>query len=238
VAAALVPAQITVGHWAAHEVFRNEPAKFAAVEILPRTGADVPETLGGVLLDGEVRYGIRIPGMASFLAGYRRGTVIPGLDSIPAEVRPTAPQVTIVHLAFDLMVGTAFLLLGLAGWFAAGWWRRHDLPRSRWFLRAATLSGVVALISLECGWFVTEVGRQPWTVNGLLLTRDAVTPVAAGGKLWLVLAVTVAVYTAVGVATVLVLRSMHRRWSGGEEFDVPYGPEAPLESALPETIRG
>jgi cytochrome d ubiquinol oxidase subunit I len=92
----------------------------------------------------------------------------------------------------------------------------------------------VSLISLECGWVVTEVGRQPWTVQGLLLTRDAVTGVDV--NLWWFLALILVVYTAVGIATVLVLRSMRRRWAAGEDPDVPYGPEAPLEAALPETV--
>jgi cytochrome d ubiquinol oxidase subunit I len=234
VAAALVPAQILVGHWAAHEVYRNEPAKFAAVEILPRTGGNVPETIGGVLVDGRVRYGVRIPGLASFFAGYRRDTVIRGLDAVPPPVRLSPALVTTVHLAFDVMVLTAFMLLALGLWFALGWWRRRDLPESRWFLRGAAASGVVSLISLECGWVVTEVGRQPWTVQGLLLTRDAVTGVDV--NLWWVLALILVIYTAVGIATVLVLRSIRRRWAAGEDPGVPYGPEAPLEAALPETV--
>jgi cytochrome d ubiquinol oxidase subunit I len=237
VAAVLVPAQIVVGHWAAHEDFKNEPAKFAAIEILPRTGGNVPETIGGVLVDGKVRYGIRIPGLASFLTDYHRDTPIRGLDSIPAAVRPNPRLVSVVHLAFDVMVFTALLLLALAGWFGFGWWRRRTLPRSRWFLRGAAVSGVLSIISLESGWVVTEVGRQPWTVNGLLLTREAVTPAAAPRTLWLVLAATVVVYSGVGTATILVLRSMRRRWAAGEDLGVPYGPEAPLEAALPETIR-
>jgi cytochrome d ubiquinol oxidase subunit I len=234
VAAALVPAQILVGHWAAHEVYRNEPAKFAAVEILPRTGGNVPETIGGVLVDGRVRYGVRIPGLASFFAGYRRDTAIQGLDAVPPPVRLSPALVSTVHLAFDVMVLTAFMLLALGLWFALGWWRRRDVPESRWFLRGAAASGVVALISLECGWVVTEVGRQPWTVQGLLLTRDAVTGVDV--NLWWFLALILVVYTAVGIATVLVLRSMRRRWAAGEDPGVPYGPEAPLEAALPETV--
>jgi cytochrome d ubiquinol oxidase subunit I len=124
------------------------------------------------------------------------------------------------------MVGTAFLLLGLALWFALAWWRHRDLPRSRWFLRCAAVSGLLALVSLEAGWVVTEVGRQPWTVVGLLLTRDAV---ATSGNIWLFFAGTVVIYAAIGVSTVLVLRMMHRRWRvlDGANVDVPYGPSPP-----------
>jgi cytochrome d ubiquinol oxidase subunit I len=226
VAAAVMPFQIVVGDTMAREVFYNEPAKFASIEILSRTDTHVPETLAGVLVGGRVRFGIRIPSGASLLAGFKPSTRIHGLDAVPGAVRPPARLVNIVHLGFDVMVATAFALLGLSGWFAVSWWRHHDLPRSRWFLRGAALAGTVSVISLESGWVVTEVGRQPWTVHGLLLTRDAVT---TSGNLWLFFAATLVVYGAVGAATVLVLRSMQRRWrdSTEGEMDVPYGPGPP-----------
>jgi cytochrome bd ubiquinol oxidase subunit I len=229
VASLVIPAQIFVGDVAAREVFQKEPAKFAAVESLPTTGDHVPETLGGVLTSqGQVRYGLRIPNGASLLAGFSRDTRIRGLDAIPPAVRPPPRLVTIVHLSFDVMVGTAFLLLGLALWFALGWWRRRDLPRSRWFLRCAALAGLVSLVSLEAGWVVTEVGRQPWTVVGLLLTRDAVT---TSGNVWLFFAGTLVIYAAIGTGAVLALRLMHHRWRAHDDVEVPYGPERPPEPA-------
>ncbi len=234
VAAVVIAPQIFVGDVAAREVFKNEPAKFAAIEMLSTTGDHVPETLGGVLSpDGRVRYGLAIPSGASLLAGFSRSTRVQGLDAVPVEVRPQPRLVSIVHLSFDVMVGSAFLLLGLAAWFALGWWRRRDIPRSRWFLRCAALSGLVALVSLEAGWVVTEVGRQPWTVVGLLLTRDAV---ATSGNLWLFFSGTLVIYVTIGLGTVLVLRIMHRRWMArpDEEVEVPYGPERPAERAAPE----
>jgi len=217
VAAAVMPVQIVVGDMIAQHVFQTEPAKFAAIEILPHTRAHAPETIGGVLSHGHVRYGIRIPGLASWLAGRSPATRVRGLGAIPAAVRPADHLVNVVHLSFDVMVGTAFALLGLGGWFAATWWRRRDLPRTRWFLRAAAAAGVVSVVCLEAGWVVTEVGRQPWTVNGLLLTRDAVT---TSGNVWPFFAATVVILTSVGVAAVLVLRAMSRRWSTLDNGDV------------------
>src|SRR5882757_2398504 len=230
-AAVIMPVQIFVGDVAAREVFAHEPAKFATIEALPRTSTHVPEVLGGVLVDGEVRYGIEIPYGASILAGYRPDTKIAGLDAIPAEYRPAPRLVNTAHLAFDVMVGTGFALLGLAAWFAWAWWRRRDLPRSTWFLRCSAIAGVVSIISLECGWIVTEVGRQPWTVGGLLLTRDAVT---RSGNVWYFFAGALLIYTVVGIATILVLRGMRRRWAAGaeDERDVPYGPSGPEEAQL------
>jgi cytochrome d ubiquinol oxidase subunit I len=138
-------------------------------------------------------------------------------------VRPADRLVNTVHLAFDTMVGTGFALLALAAWFAIAWWRRRELPRSRWFLRAAAPAGVVAIVSLESGWVVTEVGRQPWTVTGLLLTRDAVT---VSGNVWAFFSGAVVICVAVGAGAVVVLRTMRRRWAAtaGEPVDVPYGP--------------
>ncbi|AWW35910.1 cytochrome ubiquinol oxidase subunit I [Streptomyces cadmiisoli] len=224
VAAIAMPLQFLVGDTIARQVFDREPAKFAAIELVPTTGDHVPETLGGILIDGQVRYGIDIPDAASILAGFSPSTEIQGLDAIPAEVRPDDSLVNIVHLAFDVMVGTATLLLLLAAWFAWLWWRRREVPTNRWFLRGASVAGLVALVSLESGWVVTEVGRQPWTVVGLLLTEDAVT---TEGNLWPLFAAVLAIYVCVAAGAVVVLRGMRRRWqqAGTDAVAVPYGPE-------------
>jgi cytochrome d ubiquinol oxidase subunit I len=228
VAAVVMPFQIFVGDLAAREVFDKEPAKFAAIELLPRTSGHVPETLGGVMINGQPRFGIDIPDGASLLAGYRPSTQIRGLDAVPSEFRPPDHLVSLVHLSFDMMVGTGFLLLGLAAWFAFWWWRRREMPTDRWYLRCAAISGLVALASLESGWVVTEVGRQPWTVVGHLLTRDAV---QTSGNLWPFFTATLIIYAAVGVIAVLTLRSMSRRWRTAPEQDVgvPYGPAQPAD---------
>jgi len=120
-------------------------------------------------------------------------------------------------------VGIGFALLALSVWFAVVWWRRRAVPEGTWLLRAVAISGAAALVALECGWVVTEVGRQPWTVVGLLLTRDAVNTT---GNLWLFFAATLALYIAVGAGTFAVLGMMRNRWGRGTaaEADVPYGP--------------
>ncbi|MFB7775257.1 cytochrome ubiquinol oxidase subunit I [Streptomyces bauhiniae] len=224
-AAVALPVQIFVGDTIARQVFDSEPAKFAAIELLPTTGTHVPETLGGVLIDGEVRYGIQVPWVASMLAGFKPSTRIQGLEAVPADIRPTTAQVNIVHWAFDIMVGTSMLMLAVAAWFVWLWWkRRHTLQTNRWFLGAASLCGIVSILSLESGWVTTEVGRQPWIVVGLLRTRDAVT---TQGNLWPTFAGVLVLYLAVGTGAIWVLLSMKRRWRGrgDENVPVPYGPD-------------
>jgi cytochrome bd ubiquinol oxidase subunit I len=128
-----------------------------------------------------------------------------------------------VHLAFDIMVGVGFLLLGLVAWLALAWWRRRDLPRSRWFLRAASLAGMASVLALEAGWIVTEVGRQPWIVYRVMRTSDAVT---TSPGIWGSFTAVMIVYAALAIAVVLVLRGMAARWQSREtdEAEVPYGP--------------
>jgi cytochrome bd ubiquinol oxidase subunit I len=222
VAAVAIPLQIVMGDVIARYVFDAEPAKFAAIEAAPDTRTHAPEMLGGILVDGKVKYGIPIPDGASLLSGFSPDTKVKGLDAIPADVRPPDHLVSIVHLSFDVMVGTGFALFGLALWFAWLWWRSRTTEPNRWFLRAVAVSGVVSMVSLESGWIVTEVGRQPWTVVGLLLTRDAV---QTSGNLWPLFIGAVVIYAGVTVGAVYALRALRQRWAAGESTSVPYGPD-------------
>ncbi len=204
VAAALTPVQIGVGDWIAHFVATNQPVKLAAMEGVFETDTGVPLHLGGIAIDGELRYAIEIPYGLSLLAHWDPHAEIMGLNEVPEEHRP---PVNVVHPAFQIMVVMGFALLGLAIWAAWAWVRRRDLPTSRWFLRAAALSGVAAVLALEAGWTVTEVGRQPWIVYGVMLTEDAVNP--APGLVWGFVLVT-AVYAILTIATIYVLRRLAR----------------------------
>ena len=149
-----------------------------SIEMVPETSSDVPEVLFGHLNSkGEVVGGIPIPGLASILSDPSDGTstVIKGLNEIPAEDRPTTHEVNVTHLAWDLMVGLGTLLFLLTLWYWASWIFRRDMPQSRWFLRVAAASGVLAVITLEAGWTVSEVGRQPWIVYEKMKVEDAAT---------------------------------------------------------------
>jgi cytochrome d ubiquinol oxidase subunit I len=130
-----------------------------------------------------------------------------------------------LHWAFDTMVGICTLLILLGLWLGIGWLRKKDFPQSRWFLRATAVSGVVAAVALECGWIVTEVGRQPWIVYNVMRTSDAVTD-ASG--VWVTFAAVLALYVALAAALIITLRAMSRRWRDADEDAVegPYDPES------------
>jgi cytochrome d ubiquinol oxidase subunit I len=228
VAAIATPIQLFVGDTAARAVADDQPAKFAGFECIYKSGDDQAEHIGGICHDGKVTGAISIPGLDSLLVGFSTSTHVTGLDQIPDDEEP--PALTMLHLAFDTMVGIGTALFLLAVWFAISWWRKRDLPSTRWFLRICAVAGVAAVIALECGWIVTEVGRQPWIVNGFMRTSDAVTP-AKG--IWWIFGLTMALYAALGATAILVLRGLSRRWREGrpeEPGEVPYSPPAGRES--------
>jgi cytochrome bd ubiquinol oxidase subunit I len=224
----LAPIQFIVGDTAAREIAKDQPIKFAAMECVQTTSTNVSEYIGGRCTEDGVKDGIGIPGLNSWLAGFSTDTEVIGLDTVPARDRP--PANTLLHWAFDVMVGigSALILLGL--WFGFAWWRRRDIPQTKWFLRAVAVSGVATIVALESGWIVTEVGRQPWIVYEVMRTKDAVTD--AGG-IWVTFGLVLALYTALGAAAILVLRSMARRWREGDvpDEEVPYGPRDPAPPA-------
>jgi cytochrome bd ubiquinol oxidase subunit I len=115
------------------------------------------------------------------------------------------------------------------------WWRRHRLPAARLFWLLGTVSGLAAIIAMECGWVVTEVGRQPWVVYQLQTTTQAATTDGAPVNNALSIAslsVVIVLYAVLGVATILILRLLARRWRRADTEDtaVPYGPR-PLRGA-------
>ncbi|HET8566428.1 MAG TPA: cytochrome ubiquinol oxidase subunit I [Solirubrobacterales bacterium] len=216
------PIQLYVGDTAARSVARDQPAKFAGMECIQESGPHQAEYIGGICTSGGVKGAIRIPNLDSFLVGFSSHTRVTGLNDIPADERP--PVNTLLHLAFDTMVGIGTGLLLLGAWLAVVWWRRRDIPRTPWFLRIVAVSGAGAILALWCGWIVTEVGRQPWIVYQHMRTSEAVT--GAQG-IWFTFALVLLLYAAMGTIAILVLRAMSRRWreSGTDaEAGAPYAP--------------
>jgi cytochrome d ubiquinol oxidase subunit I len=158
------------GDLSAHFVAHWQPAKLAAMEGQFKTERGAPLRVGGWPDEtaGETRYALEIPRGLSLLAFKDPGAEVKGLQDWP--------PVAIVHVAFQVMVGLgSFMALVSA---AALWlmWRRRELTRHRWLLRALVLAAPMGFICTEAGWVVTEVGRQPWIIYGLMRTAEAVTP--------------------------------------------------------------
>ena len=225
----LAPIQFAVGDTAARAIAEDQPIKFAAMECVQHTHTHVTEYLGGVCTDDGVKGGIGIPNLDSWLVGFSSDTEVTGLDSVPPDERP--PANTLLHWSFDVMVGIGTAMIALGAWFGFVWWRRRDIPKTPWFLRVVAVSGVAAILAMEAGWIVTEVGRQPWIVYKVMRTEEAVT--GASG-IWLTFSIVLVLYTALGVATILILRNLARRWRE-EGVDAVRGPYEPRpRPPLPE----
>jgi cytochrome bd ubiquinol oxidase subunit I len=228
VACIAAPLQFVVGDSAARAIAKDQPVKFAGMECVDQTATHVTEYIYGRCTANGVKGGLGIPGFDSFLVGFSTSTKVTGLNSVPPNDRP--PANTMLHWAFDTMVGICTAMMALGLWLLVVWLRKRDMPKTRWFLRAVAVSGVAAVVALECGWIVTEVGRQPWVVYNVLRTKDAATQ-ASG--VWVTFALILVLYAALGTALVVVLRAMARRWRafGDEDGGAPYGPtaDAPAE---------
>jgi cytochrome d ubiquinol oxidase subunit I len=132
------------------------------------------------------------------------------------------------------MVGLGTLLFLLSAWYWIAWIFRRDMPRSKLFLRVASVAGVAAVLAMEAGGVVTEVGRQPWIVRGHMTVEDAAT---GNEGVWITFIVVVVIYLALATTVVLVLRSMSRRYRRQVALvdrDVPYGPREPLPETTEE----
>lgn len=209
----LAPVQVAVGDLAARLVGEQQPVKLAAMEAQWETQADAPLHIGGIPLPDreETVFAIEIPGGLSWLAYGRTGAVVTGLKAVPP---PDRPNVILVHLAFQLMVAIGFGLLGMGIWALASRVRRGRLPDGPWFLRAAVLAGPASFVAIETGWIVTEVGRQPWIVQGVMRTADAVTTRPGIG---LQLVVTIGVYVLLAFACTKLLLQLARSPRGPVE---------------------
>lgn len=202
VAAVTTVAQPLTGHTIAEQVAHNQPVKLAALEGLWETQRRAPFTVGG-WPDEEAettRYALEIPGMLSWLAYGEVDAEVLGLSDVPPEDRP---PVVVTHLAYQLMLATAAgmgAVAALGGLLAVA---RRRLPVERWFLLLVVAASPLGMIGIEAGWTATEVGRQPWVIQGVMRTADAVTPMPG---LTVPFTVFTLLYLVLGVLTVGLLR--------------------------------
>ncbi len=242
-AAVAALAQPVSGHVAGLRLAGGQPSKLAAMELATTTERGAPLRIGGVLRDGKPAWSIDIPRLGSLIATNDPDGEIPGLDQFAPDERPADGLVTVVHLSFQAMIGlgTALALLGL--WWLVVRWRvarrgragrgpGRDLLADRRFLWLAVLAGPASIAALELGWVTTEVGRQPWIVYRVMRIEEAV---ATGNSVWATFAGLATLYLGLIAGTVVVLRSMARRWRAGEGADLPtpYSHPAPVGEGRP-----
>jgi cytochrome d ubiquinol oxidase subunit I len=170
-----IPFQIFDGDLSARSLVDLQPAKLAAMEGVFHTEKGVPIKIGGIVDDktGQVLYAIVIPDGLSILGKGDPNAPITGLDAFAPQDRPDP---FFVHPSFDGMVGSGFfaLLIGSVFWLLY-FRRKRIVPENRLLLWGIVLAGPLSFVAIELGWIVTELGRQPWVIYGILRTADAVT---------------------------------------------------------------
>lgn len=189
------------GDLIARAVADHQPAKLAAMEAHFVTEAGADYVLFG-LPDAStqtVDYAVVIPNGLSLLLHGDPQAVVLGLDQIP---RPDWPPVAVIHVAFQLMVICGLIMAGTAIWAGWSWWKGR-LEQDRRLLRVLTLTAPLGFIAIQAGWVVTEVGRQPWIIQGLMRTSKAVTPMPG---LWIPMVIFTVLYMVLAGVVVWAIR--------------------------------
>jgi cytochrome d ubiquinol oxidase subunit I len=163
------------GDISAKNVAKYQPAKLAAMESLFKTSKPAPLVIGGIpdTARQEIKYGIHIPGLLSFLAHGNFKAEVTGLDKFD---KSEWPPVVIVHFSFQIMVAMGLLMALTGALHLLFQFFRKETNRKKWWLRWIAILTPAGFIAVEAGWIVTEVGRQPWIIYGIMKTSESVTP--------------------------------------------------------------
>ena len=177
VAAVLQPLS---GDISAKDVAKRQPAKLAAMEAHFFTEKSAGLILGGIPdpENKKVDYGIKIPGLLSFMAHGDFSSEVTGLDKFPEKDQPPVP---ITHYAFQIMVGLGMAMMAVSFLYFLALWKKKKWLQSDWLLKLFVAATPLGFIAVEAGWTVTEVCRQPWIIYNVMRTADAVTPMPGIG---------------------------------------------------------
>ncbi len=218
-AALVAPVQIFAGDAHGLNTLQHQPAKIAAMEghygsFPGGAGGGAPLILFGVPDDTAqvMRHKIEVPGAGSLILKHDTEAPMAGLDAVPAANRP---PVSIVFWSFRIMVGIGFAMLAMGLWSL--WARaRRTLYASPWLHRLAVLLGPAGFVAVIAGWVTTEVGRQPFTIYGLLRTADSVSPLDAPAVAASLIAFVVVYFAVFGVGIWFILKLMGHEPHPGE----------------------
>ncbi len=225
-AAVLIPVQIVVGDMHGLNTLQHQPQKIAAIEANWETGPRAPLVLFAIPDEAarENAFEISIPAGASFILKHDADGVVPGLNDFAGQHPPVAP----VFFAFRVMVGIGLAMLVLS--WSGVWllWRRGDL--TPWAARAFVVMTFAGWGATLAGWYVTEIGRQPWLVSGILKTAEAVSSVP-GPMIAATLATYLALYAALLLAYVGAIFYLARQ-AGGSDRGQPVPSQVPVRPAM------
>ena len=205
VVSALMP---FIGHWHALEVAAEQPVKMAAFEGIYTTekGADLT-LVGWVDEEGKSVTGLKIPSGLSLMLDLDTDSTVTGMDSVPAG---DTPPVQLTFQSYHLMIALSFLFI-LIMLVALALQLMKRLENARWMLWLLVVSFPLPLLAINMGWMATEVGRQPWIVQGLLRTSDGVSPVVSASEIWVTLGLFAVVYLVLFIAWVRIFTGIIRK---------------------------
>ena len=225
-AALVAPIQVVAGDLHGLNTLEHQPAKIAAMEGHFERQRGAPLILFGLpdMEAEETKYAVEIPKLGSLILTHSLDGEVPGLKEWAPEDRPDA---SIIFWTFRLMVGIGFLMVA-AGIVGLVLRYRRRLYDARWFHRGMALMAPSGLVAILAGWVTTEVGRQPYTVYGLLRTYDSASPIGAPAVSASLLAFVIVYFVVFGVGTFYLLRLMNRPPEAPEEHPEP---EKPIRTA-------
>lgn len=208
--------QLFTGHQSAVGVAKNQPAKLAAMEAVFDDQTNAPLYLFGWVNEDkqEVKFGIAIPSMLSYLIGWDANTKVTGLNSFPEDERP---PVNIVFQAYHLMVAIGFMLIAISVLGVFLWWK-GTLFKHRWLLWIFVFSVLLPQIANQVGWITAEVGRQPWIVYGLMKTSEGLSKAVQAGQVWYSLIMFTLIY--IGLFILFIYLLDNKIQHGPEEADL------------------
>jgi cytochrome d ubiquinol oxidase subunit I len=229
----LVPLQFVLGDMHGLNTREYQPAKLAAIEGRYETAAPAPLDLFGIPDDAAevMHYTVRIPVLGSLILTHSWNGAVVGLKDFPPGDRP---PVALPFFGFRIMVGIAIIMLIVA--ICGQLMRRGGrLYRSTWYLRLCQLASPLGFAAVIAGWITTEVGRQPWTVYGMMRTADSVSPSLTGADVAVSLALYVIVYLIMFPTGIAFMAGIVRAGAGeaaAEPAEVESGrPHTPFDAA-------
>lgn len=197
-------ATVIIGDFSGKYLAEFQPEKLAAAEWHFESEGKAPLILYGVLKDGEVKYAFKIPFALSILAHGNPSAEVIGLDDFKQDETPPL----YIHYLFDVMVTIGMLLLLLSFVYIVGLLRKWSFIGSKWYHQLIVIGGPLSMLAIESGWWLDEVGRQPWVLRGLMKTRDAAT---SSGQVDMMLILFAGLYIILGIGSMIVLSRMFRK---------------------------